>query len=262
MTRQVSYFPVAVVKCLARSAWGRGITWTETRVPTVLAASAPASVAAFTAPTSPLMMTATSPSPTCSRPMMVTLAAFTMASAAASAATYPLVSIIPMALFDMTVLLTNGSKLLAHRRGRSFVDRADDQRVDRWGLAGKPCGCDRAGCDNHLLAFAAAERIEGEQLRARFVDRDLQHGPRRDFAELLGGPDAARDGGFQHLASPFDPDLQLACPVAGERRHHGVGRDEQRLLAGVAVDSLLRDDAAERSAGGRPGGGLSDRRGV
>ena len=63
------------------------MTCTETSLPTWPATSAPASVAAFTAPTSPLMMTATSPSPTCSRPMIVTLAALTMASAAASAAT-------------------------------------------------------------------------------------------------------------------------------------------------------------------------------
>src|SRR5262245_19398195 len=96
-----AYFPV-VVKCFAKSACGRGMTWTETSVPTLLAASEPASVAAFTAPTSPLMMTATKPSPTCSRPTMVTFAALTMASAAASAATKPLVSIMPSAL-DMCV---------------------------------------------------------------------------------------------------------------------------------------------------------------
>ena len=56
------------------------------RVRTVAAVMLSA-VAAFTAPTSPLMMTATRPSPTCSRPMTVTLAALTMASAAAIAAT-------------------------------------------------------------------------------------------------------------------------------------------------------------------------------
>ena len=46
-----------------------------------------ASVEAFTAPTSPRTTTATRPSPTSSREMIVTLAAFTIASAAASAAT-------------------------------------------------------------------------------------------------------------------------------------------------------------------------------
>jgi hypothetical protein len=82
---------------LAEIGVGRGMTCTETSSPTWLAVSAPASVAAFTAPTSPRMMTATSPSPTSSRPTMVTFAALTMASAAASAATKPLVSIMPIA---------------------------------------------------------------------------------------------------------------------------------------------------------------------
>ena len=63
------------------------MTWTETSSPTVDAVSAPASVAALTAPTSPVMVTETRPSPTSSRPTIVTFAALTMASAAASAAT-------------------------------------------------------------------------------------------------------------------------------------------------------------------------------
>src|SRR5690606_5542729 len=40
-----------------RSPCGRGMTWTETRSPTRLAAAAPASVAALTAPTSPRTIT-------------------------------------------------------------------------------------------------------------------------------------------------------------------------------------------------------------
>ena len=86
------------MKCLASSGCGRGITWTETSSPTFDAVSAPASVAALTAPTSPTIVTDTSPSPTSWRPTIVTLAALTMASPAASAATYPFVSIIPIAL--------------------------------------------------------------------------------------------------------------------------------------------------------------------
>src|SRR5690606_39303225 len=43
---------------------GRAITCTDSTSPTLLAATAPASVAAFTAPTSPRTMTATSPPPT------------------------------------------------------------------------------------------------------------------------------------------------------------------------------------------------------
>src|SRR6202044_1909000 len=91
-----------ILKCLASSACGRGMTCTETSSPTLDAVSAPASVAAFTAPTSPTIVTDTSPSPTCSRPTIVTFAALTMASADASAATYPLVSINPIALSAIT----------------------------------------------------------------------------------------------------------------------------------------------------------------
>ncbi len=43
-------------RIFSTSAWGRGITWTLTSSPTRRAAAAPASVAAFTAPTSPRTM--------------------------------------------------------------------------------------------------------------------------------------------------------------------------------------------------------------
>ena len=76
------------------------MTCTDTTSPTLRAASAPASVAAFTAPTSPCTSTDTRPAPTCSRPMIVTLAAFTIASPAANAATKPRVSTNPIA-FDI-----------------------------------------------------------------------------------------------------------------------------------------------------------------
>src|SRR5579863_9198174 len=111
------------------------MTCTEMSSPTLLAVSAPASVAALTAPTSPTIVTETSPSPTCSRPTMVTLAALTMASPAASAATYPLVSINPIALSAIAGSLPVGVR----------VYRADDQRVDgrRLAVAGEPRGGDR-----------------------------------------------------------------------------------------------------------------------
>src|SRR6266498_3716316 len=97
LVRHPAYSP-RTWKCLASSPCGRGMTCTDTSSPMLVAVSAPASVAAFTAPTSPMTVTDTRPSPTSSRPTIVTLAAFTMASAAASAATYPFVSIIPIAL--------------------------------------------------------------------------------------------------------------------------------------------------------------------
>src|SRR5580700_7440875 len=88
-------------KIFSTCSCGRGITCTETSSPTRRAAAAPASVAAFTAPTSPRTITVTYPEPIYSLPMRMTLAAFTMASAASIEATRPLVSIIPNASLDM-----------------------------------------------------------------------------------------------------------------------------------------------------------------
>src|SRR5439155_20549668 len=76
---------------------GRGITCTETSSPTRRAAAAPASVAAFTAPTSPRTCTVTYPAPMYSLPTRRTLAVLTMASAASMAPTRPLVSTMPSA---------------------------------------------------------------------------------------------------------------------------------------------------------------------
>src|ERR1700691_2179130 len=97
-------YSLRIVKCLPSSVCGRGMTCTDTSSPTLVAVSAPASVAALTAPTSPMIVTATRPSPTWSRPTIVTFAAFTIASAAASAATYPFVSIMPIALSAISCL--------------------------------------------------------------------------------------------------------------------------------------------------------------
>ena len=51
---------------------GLGMTCTETSSPTREAAAAPASVAALTAPTSPLTITVTRPPPTCTLPTLTT----------------------------------------------------------------------------------------------------------------------------------------------------------------------------------------------
>src|SRR5687768_113516 len=76
---------------------GRGITCTLTSSPTRRAAAAPASVAAFTAATSPRTIAVTKPAPIFSYPTSVTFAAFTIASAASIIATRPFVSTIPSA---------------------------------------------------------------------------------------------------------------------------------------------------------------------
>src|SRR4029450_13397702 len=88
-------FPIGSAS--SRFAWGRGVTCTETSSPTRRAAAAPASVAAFTAATSPRTNAVTYPAPIFSHPTSVTLAALTMASAASIIATRPLVSTMPSA---------------------------------------------------------------------------------------------------------------------------------------------------------------------
>src|SRR5690242_6151091 len=82
---------------LDTSACGRGIRYADTSSPVFFAAVAPASMAALTAPTSPVMATVAYPPPTDSRPTISTFAAFTIASAASIAATRPRVSISPRA---------------------------------------------------------------------------------------------------------------------------------------------------------------------
>src|SRR4029453_3293086 len=88
-------FPIGSAS--SRLACGRGITCTDTSSPTRRAAAAPASVAAFTAATSPRTMAVTYPAPIFSQPTSVTLAALTMASHASIMATSPFVSTIPSA---------------------------------------------------------------------------------------------------------------------------------------------------------------------
>src|SRR5581483_4085788 len=218
--------------------------------------SEPASVAAFTAPTSPTMVTATRPSPTSSRPTMVTLAALTIASAAASAATYPLVSIIPIALSAIWLspscdagcstrafaalggpfLLRCGAALRGGGRrgasrggggrggpGRGLVDGADDERVDRRRLAGKPGRRDRALGDQHPFPHPAAEHVERHQPGAAALGFDLQERAVRDLRQPPGGPDVPHHRCRQHqrslvISTPAARALSLASGVSTARR--------------------------------------------
>jgi hypothetical protein len=107
------------------------------------------------------MMTATIHRPLTSN--IVTFAAFTMASAAARAATWPLVSTIPIALLDMFFSCGLRVSLLLLFRG--LIDGADNQRIDWWCLARKPCGSNGARCHHHPFAIAASQRVEGEEFR-------------------------------------------------------------------------------------------------
>src|SRR5262245_52274068 len=98
---------------------------------------------------------------------MVTLAALTIASAAASAATYPLVSIIPIALLGIvfllvSYLLTAGRGLLPAGIG---VDGTDDERVHGGWRAGEPVRGNRPLRNQHALTHAATEHIERDHAR-------------------------------------------------------------------------------------------------
>src|SRR5439155_26110502 len=73
------------------------MTWTPTSSPTRRAAAAPASVAAFTEPTSPRTMAVTRPASTFCQPTNTTFAVLTIASAASTIPTNPRVSTMPSA---------------------------------------------------------------------------------------------------------------------------------------------------------------------
>ena len=92
------------------SLWGRAMTWTLTISPLMaLMAWAPASVAAFTAATSPTTTAVTSALPTCViGPASSTFAALSMASVPSTKATRPRVSIIPIACCDILLLRIDG----------------------------------------------------------------------------------------------------------------------------------------------------------
>src|SRR5262245_54520573 len=94
------------------------MTCTDTSSPTRRDAAAPASVAAFTAPTSPRTITVTNPPPTFSLPSRVTLAALTIASAASMAPTRPFVSIKPSAIW-----LIAGISPVGHGAGAATSSR-------------------------------------------------------------------------------------------------------------------------------------------
>src|SRR5262245_33130938 len=105
---------------------GLGITWTLTNSPTLRAAAAPASVAAFTEPPSPRTQPVTNPAPIYSFATRVTLTSLTMETAASTAPTNPLVSIIPKSSLDIVTLSD-----VAAFRGSTHRDYADAQRQDK-----------------------------------------------------------------------------------------------------------------------------------
>src|SRR6516225_11627920 len=102
--------------------------------------------------------------------------------------------------------------------GTRLVDRADDERVDRWRLAGEPGGGDRALRDENALAHAAAQHVEGHQPGAGALGLHFQEGPVRYLRQPAGGPNVADDGRGKHQRS-----FTISTPAARARsRASGV----------------------------------------
>src|SRR5262245_33069745 len=138
---------------------------------------------------------------------MVTLAALTIASAAASAATYPLVSIIPIALLGIVFLLVlcwyphwdgAGRGLLP---ARVVVDGTDDERVHRGWRAGEPVRGNRPLRNQHPLAHTATEDIERDHARPRPVRLDLEEGTGGEPLDAARRPNLAGDFRCNHRRS-------------------------------------------------------------
>ena len=102
------YFFGRIGKAFSRSSPGRGMTCTPTSSPTRRAAAAPASVAAFTEPTSPRTIAVTMPASTFCQPTNTTLAVFSIASAASTMPMNPRVSTRPSASPTSVASLTFG----------------------------------------------------------------------------------------------------------------------------------------------------------
>src|SRR5437899_4588484 len=138
------------------------MTCVLTTSPTLRPAAAPASTAAFTAPTSPRTIAVTKPASIFSQPTRVTLADFTAASAASIIATRPRHSIIPKAsrsivhLPDWRAKITLIPQTLHRRRnssaaadeliGRKATDRHDWRRAEQTSEL------------NHVANFATGNR--------------------------------------------------------------------------------------------------------
>src|SRR5438477_3661350 len=133
--------------------------------PTLRPAAAPASTAAFTAPTSPRTIHVTRPASIFSQPTSTTFADFTAASAASIIATRPRHSIIPSASRSMLFALRIGAARIAlipqavHRRGNPAT--AANKLIGR-----KAIHChDRSAAQqaaelNHLADLASRHRNE------------------------------------------------------------------------------------------------------
>src|SRR6516165_2300185 len=99
-----------------------------------------------------------------------------------------------------------------------LVDRADDERVDRWRFAGEPGGGDRALRNEDTLTHAAAQHVERHQPGSRALGLHFQEGPVRYLRQPAGGPDVSDHHRGKHQRS-----FTISTPVARARsRASGV----------------------------------------
>src|SRR3982750_3211550 len=131
------------------------MTWTETTSPTRPAASAPASTAARTAATSPRRVMATKPLPTLCCSTNCTLAAFSAASHASTAATIPLVSIRPIAS-AFAIAVSNSVEPRSHQEHEAVVENLERLLrafVPSWFNSLSVCrqDCFRLPCDDEFF---------------------------------------------------------------------------------------------------------------
>src|SRR5436305_11378373 len=141
------------------------MTCTPTSSPTRRAAAAPASVAAFTEPTSPRTMAVTRPASTFCQPTNTTLAVFTMASAASIMPTRPRVSTRPSASPGRSFAI--GATILSDPpAGRHRQPLDDALAVD------DPDRIDQVGDDARVVRHDADERA-GRQARVPLRRADV-----------------------------------------------------------------------------------------
>src|SRR5438067_4583198 len=203
------------------------MTWTPTSSPTRRAAAAPASVAAFTDPTSPRTIAVTSPASTFCQPTKTTLAAFTIASAASIMPMRPRVSIMPSASptsrLSLLVSATGLPATIPHLGDASA--RGDPQRVE------------------HAVAVHELHGIHEVRHRARVVRYD---------AHAIAGLER-RAAVHAHRGvlprQPLDRQRIVGAPrrlaVGGEDGAVAAGRrDAARLIARERLAAAVEDDAA------------------
>src|SRR5215471_18919719 len=176
---------------------------------------------------------------------MVTFAAFTIASAAASAATYPFVSIMPIALSAIVRFspsLTHGVGWSSSRPGAAGSCPAGPLLgpAPAGRLAREPRRRDRALRDQHPLAHPAAEHVERDETLAGALGLHLQEGPVRDLRQPAGGPDVAG-----HLRGKHQRSLSISTPAARARsRASGVSTARRPSTSRVPARAAWRTIAS------------------